>query len=97
MTLTVNAHPNSYVGLLGVDQSVLLLKRGNDIDSETISQDLNEHGQFLKSMDNYLISFYHENFNIVGAVILTNAKPSYSNDEIDIKLLHTFNLKFFFF
>jgi CD109 antigen len=29
--LTVEAMPNSYVGILGVDQSVLLLKSGNDI------------------------------------------------------------------
>ena len=29
--LTVEAKPNSYVGILGVDQSVLLLKSGNDI------------------------------------------------------------------
>jgi CD109 antigen len=29
--LTVETKPNSYVGILGVDQSVLLLKTGNDI------------------------------------------------------------------
>jgi hypothetical protein len=29
--LTVETKPNSYVGILGVDQSVLLLKSGNDI------------------------------------------------------------------
>jgi len=29
--LTFEAKPNSYVGILGVDQSVLLLKSGNDI------------------------------------------------------------------
>lgn len=29
--LTFEAKPNSYVGVLGVDQSVLLLKSGNDI------------------------------------------------------------------
>jgi CD109 antigen len=29
--LIVEAKPNSYVGILGVDQSVLLLKSGNDI------------------------------------------------------------------
>jgi CD109 antigen len=29
--ISVKAKPNSYVGVLGVDQSVLLLKTGNDI------------------------------------------------------------------
>lgn len=34
---TVNADPESYVGLLAVDQSVLLLKSGNDITKEIVS------------------------------------------------------------
>jgi len=29
--ISVKAKPNSYVGVLGVDQSVLLLRKGNDI------------------------------------------------------------------
>jgi CD109 antigen len=29
--LTIEAKPNSFIGILGVDQSVLLLKSGNDI------------------------------------------------------------------
>ena len=29
--IIVKAKPNSYVGVLGVDQSVLLLRSGNDI------------------------------------------------------------------
>lgn len=29
--VNIKAKPNSYVGVLGVDQSVLLLKSGNDI------------------------------------------------------------------
>ena len=29
--MTIETKPNSYVGLLAVDQSVLLLKSGNDI------------------------------------------------------------------
>lgn len=34
--LSLEAKPNSYIGLLGVDQSVTLLKTGNDI--EYVSQ-----------------------------------------------------------
>ena len=29
--ISVKAKPNSYVGVLGVDQSVLLMRTGNDI------------------------------------------------------------------
>lgn len=29
--ITIRTKPNSYVGLLGVDQSVLLLRSGNDL------------------------------------------------------------------
>jgi len=34
--ITVKAEPNSYVGVLGVDQSVLLLRTGNDITREDV-------------------------------------------------------------
>jgi CD109 antigen len=39
---TVRAAPNSFVGLLAVDQSVLLLKGGNDLGKELVEQDLEE-------------------------------------------------------
>ncbi|KAI6203725.1 hypothetical protein M3Y94_00589600 [Aphelenchoides besseyi] len=40
---TVKADPDSYVGLLAVDQSVLLLKSGNDITKEMVEQDVQEY------------------------------------------------------
>jgi CD109 antigen len=39
-TLTVSAYQGSYVGLLVVDQSVLLLKAGNDITQDMVSNEL---------------------------------------------------------
>ena len=36
LSLTVNAHRDSYVGVLAVDQSVLLLKGGNDITQDMV-------------------------------------------------------------
>jgi len=36
VTFTVKASPDSYVALLAVDQSVLLLKSGNDITKEMV-------------------------------------------------------------
>lgn len=35
-SLTVKADPKSYVGLLAVDQSVLLLSGGNDISEDVV-------------------------------------------------------------
>ena len=37
MSLTINAYQGSYVGLLAVDQSVLLLKGGNDITQNMVN------------------------------------------------------------
>lgn len=43
ISVIVDSHPNSYVGLLGVDQSVLLLDKGNDITEDRIFKDLSEY------------------------------------------------------
>jgi len=40
--LKVKTDPDSYVGLLGVDQSVLLLKSGNDLQRDNIFSDLSQ-------------------------------------------------------
>ncbi|CAD5206260.1 unnamed protein product [Bursaphelenchus okinawaensis] len=40
---TVKADSDSYVGLLAVDQSVLLLKSGNDITKDMVEQDIQEY------------------------------------------------------
>ena len=36
VTLTVTAHPGSYVGLLAVDKSVRLLRSGNDLSQDEV-------------------------------------------------------------
>jgi len=38
VTITVNAYRGSYVGLLAVDQSVILLKSGNDVTQSTVER-----------------------------------------------------------
>ncbi|KAI8125143.1 CD109 antigen [Lucilia cuprina] len=43
VTLNIKTDPDSFVALLGVDQSVLLLKSGNDLDSKQIIDDLNTY------------------------------------------------------
>lgn len=41
--LQVKADPDSFVGLLGVDQSVLLLKSGNDLSRDDIFSSLDKY------------------------------------------------------
>jgi len=44
--ISVSAHPASYVGLLAVDQSVLLLRQGNDITQDSVGYVLNYYYNF---------------------------------------------------
>jgi len=37
ISLMVNAHQGSYIGILAVDQSVLLLKSGNDVTQNMVN------------------------------------------------------------
>lgn len=47
--LKIRAPVGSYVGLLGIDQSVLLLKSGNDLKQSDITDELNEYGNYYSS------------------------------------------------
>lgn len=38
--ITVISKPNSYIGLMGIDQSVLLLREGNDLDQTEVFSEL---------------------------------------------------------
>lgn len=40
VNVLVSTKPNAYIGVLGVDQSVLLLKKGNDLSQEQIIEEL---------------------------------------------------------
>ncbi|XP_055599427.1 thioester-containing protein 1 allele R1-like isoform X10 [Uranotaenia lowii] len=77
--ITIDTNSDSYVGLLGVDQSVLLLKSGNDLTSDKVFNELKmyeerSYGGFRKKR---FAPWYHrpnfEDFNGAGAAIMTNA------------------------
>ncbi|KAI8125151.1 CD109 antigen [Lucilia cuprina] len=51
--LNIKTDPESFVGLLGIDQSVLLLKTGNDLDSEKIINDLNSYATSTPDIKGY--------------------------------------------
>ncbi|XP_062547431.1 thioester-containing protein 1 allele R1-like isoform X11 [Armigeres subalbatus] len=77
--ITISTNPDSYVGLLGVDQSVLLLKSGNDLTTGKVFDDLKtyEEASYREYRKKRFapwnrMSFY-DDFNDAGAVIMTNA------------------------
>lgn len=77
--IVVNTNPDSYVGLLGVDQSVLLLKSGNDITSGQVFEELKMYEQpsygyyRRKRFTPWRHYNTYDDFNDVGATIMTNA------------------------
>ncbi|GLG95490.1 uncharacterized protein GBIM_02438 [Gryllus bimaculatus] len=85
--LKIEAKPNSYIGLLGIDQSVLLLRSGNDITRKDVLEELRSYdsgrsyylpdfigrNRFKRSLFWWPgSSTAHEVFDRSGTVILTN-------------------------
>lgn len=67
VTINITTTPNSFVGLLGVDQSVLLLKSGNDWDPNQIINDLSSYDTSTHSSYDYFPG------KSSGLVTITNA------------------------
>jgi hypothetical protein len=80
----VKAQPNSQVCLLGVDQSVLILKSGNDIAKETVLEEIlqytypNQYNSFFNNDPRYDTRFF-EDFDGISVSIITNAKDPFRN------------------
>jgi CD109 antigen len=77
LNLTVTSDLNSLVGLLGVDQSVLLLKTGNDLDESSIASEIKryaypEHSNTYLIRNNTYQDFLESNF-----AVITNANEEY--------------------
>lgn len=66
---------------MGVDQSVLLLKKGNDIEQETVFSELRSYGEVDKWnyewYENYDYNQRYGDFDSSDAFIITNAKKPY--------------------
>ncbi|XP_055641122.1 thioester-containing protein 1 allele R1-like isoform X6 [Toxorhynchites rutilus septentrionalis] len=79
MDITISTNPDSYVGLLGVDQSVLLLKSGNDITGSKVFDELKMYEQRSygygrkKRLATWRFQPTYDDFSNVGALIMTNA------------------------
>ncbi|XP_073826179.1 CD109 antigen-like [Musca autumnalis] len=90
VTLQIETDPESFVGLLAVDQSVLLLETENDFDYETIFDDLNSYESGLYLADRWSSEQVGKR---CGLVTLTNALQPQPKIP---KLRHTGDFKGFF-
>ncbi|KPU73332.1 Thioester-containing protein 2, isoform F [Drosophila ananassae] len=79
--LKVKTDADSFVGLLGVDQSVLLLKSGNDFNKDDIFNSLNKY----KTSTPWLRGYGRYPGQTSGLVTLTNANYPYNTDVSHIK------------
>ncbi|KAL7741142.1 hypothetical protein ACLKA6_018168 [Drosophila palustris] len=85
VNIKVKTDPDSYVGLLGVDQSVLLLKSGNDLSREDVFNSLNKY----KTSTPWQRGYGRYPGDSSGLVTLTNADYPYNmakrswDDEVD--------------
>lgn len=77
VTLNIKTDPNSYVGLLGVDQSVLLLKSGNDLDLSAILNDLKPYKSEDEHQDEFSRYIYKVPGENSGLMVMTNAHYPY--------------------
>ncbi|KPU73328.1 Thioester-containing protein 2, isoform B [Drosophila ananassae] len=74
--LKVKTDADSFVGLLGVDQSVLLLKSGNDFNKDDIFNSLNKY----KTSTPWLRGYGRYPGQTSGLVTLTNANYPYNTE-----------------
>lgn len=64
------------MGLLGVDQSVLILKKGNDLEKSAVFEELEKYNEKTRWNRRWYSSNHnsYSDFEESGAVIITNAK-----------------------
>lgn len=72
LEISVKTNPGSFVGLLGVDQSVLLLKKGNDIEREKVFDELDK---FTEVKEDRSESYF--DFKDTNVFIITNADKEF--------------------
>lgn len=78
--ISVDTSSNSYVGLLGVDQSVLLLKTGNDIEPSVVFAEIEKYNEVDEYNYEWRKGYDHSSYTDFyksEAVLITNAKKEY--------------------
>ncbi|KAI5743739.1 hypothetical protein M8J77_021636 [Diaphorina citri] len=95
--INLEAKPNSYIGLLAVDQKVLLLKTGNDIGKEDVMRELRSYDETDTSKlplvenlrERYPGSFTAQaTFEKAGAIVMTNGYVHERNPWVFYKSLN---------
>ncbi|KAL7015206.1 hypothetical protein ACKWTF_016340 [Chironomus riparius] len=86
VTITAETIENSYVGLVGVDQSVLLLKSTNDLTREAVQDEQSRYDNY--DIYNYArygpkINKYYDNFR-ESIVIISNSKETPAHKYIPV-------------
>lgn len=74
MSLKVKTNPHSFVGLLGVDQSVLLLRSGNDLNRDLILNNLATYSTDLVILTNANINIYRSSGKLFSKASVGNTK-----------------------
>lgn len=62
--ITVISKPNSYVGLMGIDQRVLMLKKGNDLDKDRVFSELRHYENHKLTPEKYGTPNEWEDFTV---------------------------------
>lgn len=89
MEISVHSKPNSYVGLLGVDQSVLLLKKGNDIEQSTVFEELAKYNEVSKYNYEWYRGYDYStwrDFSDSDTVLITNAKQEFRKFDVSFQV-----------
>lgn len=81
INITVKANPNSFVGLLGVDQSMMLLKSGNDIAKSAVVDSMERYGD-IDHHNSHEHRATYSDFVASRAVLITNAKINKVDGEL---------------
>lgn len=85
LDISISTSPNSFVGLLGVDQSVLVLKKGNDIEVSSVFDDLKSYSKADKFNHKWVSgyeSMMYKDFDASEMFLITNAKKEFGEISI---------------
>lgn len=75
--ISITSNANSFVACLGVDQSVLVLKKGNDIEESSVVEELKLYNKAEKLESSVPWLQGRSDFKSSDIVIITNAKKEY--------------------
>lgn len=99
VNVNVNSNPNAFVGLVGVDQSALLLSRGNNLSRKDLwNEMLDFHREFthnsIRNRNRKYVNYF-DAFVDAGLILFTNTKIPEQPFSRDVLWSHGFQLSEF--